>query len=233
MPKLIGKLNSVILAARNANNRIESSLNVLGLEKEVHVSQKKVNIFASIIFLIIFSLLTTQGFIYDYTQRGPAAVRGLAIFLCLFVLVFVFMFIAKWQLSPTDKSLDEEKSMDEDSEKGMWSRIIDQENAYVNIIAKTSFHILPLYLTLVVIRMDLFIAYKIVIVIFLDCVYAFVELRYIADKIWSLALEIIKKTKLHSWFAMFIAGIGFLVVFSVAVIYFAYNLVMFYYKRFP
>jgi hypothetical protein len=198
-------------------------------------SEKTQNIVAGILAALVLALLTAMGYSYALASRGDKAFQDLLVFVALFLLMCGFTILARWQMADLEIPVlfgSEDKSKegnDGQAEKGFVQKIIDKENPAVNSAVKAAFHLLPLYFTLFLFKIDLYIGFKAAIFIFLMFAYLLIELSYIFNWALGLVKRLNLKTKLG--IAALVGGIP-LLMFA-AIVYFVIGVINFYMQRFP
>lgn len=195
---------------------------------------KKDDLGAGILSVVVLILLTLMGFSYAYQSEGSVAYRDLAIFVVLFIIVFFFLLVVRSIINidseeemKEEAEEEKEEKREEEKKKGLVARIINKENIFFNNFIRASFHLLPLYFTLILIKIDLWIGFKAVLFVFSIVAYMMIEINYIYRKIFKFADKYAKNKK-YEVYVLIVTPIMVLA----ATVYFAYNLVLFYMNRF-
>lgn len=181
-------------------------------------------------FVIIMLLMLLLAFISIFLPRlyelyGSNSTQQIVEFIILLLITIGFIFLARRYLDSNEGDV-EEKSID----KKFIQKTFSKDNLIFSNIIKAAFHLLPLYFTLLIIRIDLLFEFKVVLIAFCWVAFLLVELRYLFDKTLDRSEYISKKLKIKNIWAI-LAMLGLTIIaFFIGAIYVGYNLVMFYIK---
>jgi protein-S-isoprenylcysteine O-methyltransferase Ste14 len=184
---------------------------------------------AGILFLSLILGFAALGYPYALRSRGDMANRDVIVFVILFALMFVLAYLAKWQITDNDFYKSEKKDNQQKVSKGFWYKIKHNKNATANNLIGMAFHFFPLYFTLFLIKLDLFVGYKAGIFVFAIFSYLLVEIKYVFDRAIYFGKKIRDWNNTAFWIYFFLAP--FLILFGIGWV--AYNLILFYMHRFP
>lgn len=179
--------------------------------------------------ILVFVFIVYIFFSPDYMARKEEAVKDLIIFLAVFILVFGFALIARREINIDNKKREPEVEKELKNESVGFA---ENDMRFFGKVFKILFHFLPLYFTLFIIKIDLLMEYKVILIVLSLLAYALVELNYLFGKVLDFVSYIRKVFKIESWWGTGLLLLAFFGgVFGVT-IYFAYNLIMFYFRRY-
>jgi hypothetical protein len=183
-------------------------------------------------FIIIILMMLLLAFISIFLPNlyeiyGSQSMQQIVEFIILLLITVGFIFLARKYLDNNEGDV-KEKSID----KNFIQKTFGKDNLIFSNIIKTAFHLLPLYFTILIIRIDLLVEFKIVLITFCWVAFLLVELKYLLDEILDKSEYISKKLKIKNiWAILVILGLTG-VAFFIGAIYIGYNLIMFYMNKF-
>lgn len=179
------------------------------------------NIIGGIIFFTSLVGMTALGYSYALVSRPEKAMHDLIVFIVIFFLLLAFAVVAGWQINgkiPFRKGVALRRLV-----------AINKRNGIVGNLIKIAFHLFPLYFTLVLIKMDLFVGFKAGLVILALFSYMLIELDYIFKR----TIALTKYFNIKSRFGIAAMVICVPIVLFISIFYFVYGLIQFYIIRFP
>jgi hypothetical protein len=192
-------------------------------------TERKIEMGAYIfMFLSFFILMTVLDYATVFEEKGSAAIEDLIKFLILFVVVFSFGLVARWQITEVDTTNTASETI---QNKGFLAKIIAKENIYFNGIIKNSFHLFPLYFTILLIKIDLAIIFKAVLFALSIFFYMLVEITFIWNKVFSISKNI--SPNKSGGYKIFVTYILVPIIIIISTLYFVYTLSNFYMDKFP
>jgi hypothetical protein len=194
------------------------------------LGKKAENIATGICVFLIFCFAMGMIVLVVFREKGTDAIKDIIIFILLLLLVFIFSLIAKWQISEKETYADKYlKKINRKTKKEFLKKILNKENNFFNYFIRTLFHLMPLYFTLFVIKIDLAGFFKVILFVFSIFSYMLVELYYLYSRIIKIAERI--KTENTIKLIIFVLCVPIALIF--VTIYFTYTLSRFYMYRFP
>jgi hypothetical protein len=189
--------------------------------------EKVDNILGVVVAVVVLTALTALGYSYAITSRGDKAFHDLVVFIVLFLVLFGFAILAGWQINGKDPFKILNKKIG--NKNPFFKMIVGRDNKTIKNIVGGAFHLLPLYATLFLIRMDLFVGFKAALIILALFSYMLVEINYI----FSRTLGMVKYFNIKSKLGITALIVIIPLVIFVSIGYFVYGLLHFYMVRFP
>ena len=184
-------------------------------------TEEKIMLISIIIMLLFLLVAFISIFIPRLYEIYGLDVSGQILkFIGLLILTIGFVFLAREQLK------------EDSDEESFIGRVFVINNSHLRNFIKIAFHLLPLYFTLFVIKIDLLNEFKAVLIVFSWVAFLLVELNYQFHKIFNASAYIIKKLGIKNGYLLVGIFLSSFVVFLIAVCYVGYKLVIFYVNRF-